>query len=223
MFSLDPQQLVANALTSLVKSSIIVGLPTKEQPIPRFVLCEIPDENPRVSVRLPGIATQAGELKSRAVREASTYTFSVVLSDFPDQQSDAFKVVQTVLSNIASLGGSLATFGSILPNLSGLTTGYVSSQISTLNQIASNFMPVMILGNYFSLGVLQQTTPYLLSKWYLEGFDAPHKAGAAGTVLQMRAKEQFEPRDTSLLKGGIKALLGEIISPAAGQVAGLLF
>lgn len=222
-FSLDPSQLISNALTSLVNSAIIIGMPTKEVPIPRFILCEITDERAQGLVRLPGVATQAGELKSRAVVGASMYSFTAVLSDFSDNQSSEFKAVQTALSAVGNVVGQIATFGSILPNLSGLTTGYVSSQISTLTQIKNNMQPVLIMGAYFSLGVLQQTTPFLLSKWYLQDFDAPHAPGKGGVVIQLTLKEQFEPRDTSLLKGGLKALLGEIVSPLAGQVAGLLF
>lgn len=221
-FSLDPSQLISNALTSLVNSAIIVGMPTKENPIPRFVLCEISDERAQGLAKLPGIATQAGELKSRVVVEPSMYSFTAILSDFSDNQSSEFKAVQTALSAVASVGNSFASFGSILPNLAGLTTGYVSSQISTLTQIKNNMQPVLIMGAYFSLGVLQQTTPFLLSKWYLQDFDAPHAPGKGGCVLTLTLKEQFEPRDTSLLKGGLKALLGEIVSPLAGQVAGLV-
>lgn len=221
-FSLDPSQLISNALTSLVNSAIIVGMPTKESPVPRFLLCEITDERAHGLVKLPGIATQAGELKSRAVVGASMYSFTAVLSDFSDTQSGAFKAVQTALAAAATLAGSFASFGSILPNLAGLTTGYVSSQISTLTQIKNNMQPVLIMGAYFSLGVLQQSTPFLLSKWYLQDFDAPHMPGKGGCVLTLTLKEQFEPRDTSLLKGGLKALLGEIVSPLAGQVAGLV-
>lgn len=222
-FSLDPSQLISNALTSLVKSAIIIGMPTKEAPVPRFVLCEISDERAQGLVRLPGVATQAGELKTRAVVGASMYSFTAILSDFSDNTSSEFKTVQTVLSSVSSVGGSFATFGSILPNLSGLTTGYVSSQIATLTAIKNNMQPVLIMGAYFSLGVLQQTTPFLLSKWYLQDFDAPHLPGKGGCVLSLTLKEQFEGRDTSLLKGGLKALLGEVVSPLAGQVAGLLF
>jgi hypothetical protein len=222
-FSLDPQQLIGSALTNLLQSGVIIGLPTKENPVPYFLLCEFPNENAGGSVRLPGIATQAGELRSRAVIEASTYEFDVVLSDFDTKTSGAFKTVSTVLASLGGIGNSVASFGSVLPNLSGVTTGYVSSQIATLTRIKNAFMPIMILGAYFNLGVLQQQTPYLLSKWYITGFSAPHMAGKAGVVMRVTCKEQFEPRDSSFLTGGIKALLGEVVSPLAGQVAGLLF
>lgn len=221
-FSLDPQQLIGNAITSLVKSGVLVGMPTKENPVPLFILAEFPEETAGGSVRLPGVATQAGELKTRAVIQASTYDFNVVLSDTDNKQSGVFKAVQTALGGIGGLVNSVASFGAILPNLSGLTTGYVASQIGVLTKIKNNMMPIMILGTYFNIGVLQQATPYLLSKWYIEDFSATHMPGVTGTVIRVKCREQFEPRDTSFLKGGIKALLGEIVSPFAGQVAGLV-
>lgn len=222
-FSLDPTQLISSALTNLLQSGVLVGLPTKDNPVPLFLLCEFPQETAGASARLPGIATQAGELRSRAVIEASTYDFDIVLSDFDSKTSSAFKTVSTVLASLGGIGNSVASFGAVLPNLSGITTGYVSSQIATLVRIKNAFMPIMVLGTYFNLGVLQQQTPYLLSKWYITSISAPHAAGKAGVVVRVTCKEQFEPRDSSFLKGGIKALLGEVVSPLAGQVAGLLF
>lgn len=222
-FSLDPQQLIGSALTNLLSSGVLIGLPTKDNPVPLFLLCEFPQETASASARLPGIATQAGELRSRAVVEASTYEFNIVLSDYDTKTASAFKTVSTVLASLGGIGNSVASFGSVLPNLSGVTTGYVSSQIATLTRIKNGFMPIMVLGAYFNLGVLQQQTPYLLSKWYITSFSVPHDAGKAGVVMRVSCKEQFEPRDTSLLKGGLKALLGEVVSPLAGQVAGLLF
>lgn len=221
--SIDPQQLIGNAITKLVNSGVLVGMPTKENLAPLFVLAEFPNEMTGGAVRLPGVSTQAGELKTRAVIEPSTYEFDIVLSDYDNKTSGVFKAVQTALSGLGGLVNSVASFGAVLPNLSGLTTGYVSSQIGTLTKIKNNMMPIMVLGAYFNIGVLQQATPYLLSKWYIEDFSAPHKAGVGGTVIRVKCREQFEPRDTSFLKGGIKALLGEIVSPFAGQVAGLLF
>lgn len=222
-FSIDPAQLIGDAITNLLQSGVLVGMPTKENPVPYFLICEFPQETAGGSVRLPGIATQAGELRSRAVIQASTYEFNIVLSDYDTKTSGTFKTVSTILGSLGGIGNSVASFGSVLPNLSGLTTGYVSSQIATLTKIKNAFMPIMILGAYFNLGVLQQNTPYLLSKWYIEDFSAPHDAGKAGVVIRVKCKEQFEPRDTSFLLGGIKALLGEVVSPLAGQVAGLLF
>lgn len=222
-FSLDPQQLVSNAITKIVDACVIVGMPTKENPVPIFILCEITAETARAIAKLPGNATQAGELKSRSVIEPSTLDVTAVLSDFDGKDNSTFKIVSTALAGIGNLVGQVASFGAVLPNLSGLTLGYVSSQIQALNQMKNNMMPIMILGNYFSLGVLVQTTPYLLSKWYIEEFTAPHDGAKAGSIVTIKVKEQVEPRDTSLLKGGLKAVMGEIGSPLAGQTMGLFF
>jgi hypothetical protein len=222
-FSLDPQQLVSNAITKIVDACVIVGMPTKENPVPIFILCEITAETAHAIAKLPGNATQTGELKSRSVIEPSTLDVTAVLSDFDGKDNSTFKIVSTALAGIGNLVGQVASFGAVLPNLSGLTLGYVSSQIQALNQMKNNMMPIMILGNYFSLGVLVQTTPYLLSKWYIEEFTAPHDGAKAGSIVTIKVKEQVEPRDTSLLKGGLKAVMGEIGSPLAGQTMGLFF
>ena len=223
MFSLDPSKLITDAVTSLVHSSVIVGMPSTGAPVPLFCLCEIPEETIHGSVKLPGAYTQAGEMRTRAVIEPSVYEFSAVVTEHDGKNSSVFKSVQVALTAIAAIINSVASFGAVLPNLSGVNTGYVASQISSLTQMKNNMMPIMILSSFFSLGVLQQGTAYLSSSWYIEDFSATHEGGKDGTVLKIRLKEQFTPRNTSSLIGAVSAIAGETISPAAGAAIGGLF
>lgn len=219
-FTLSPSALISGAITSLVDSAVIIGMPTKSAPVPVFVLCETPTENMTASARLPGALTQAGELRARTVIEASRYEFDAVLSDIPmDKSQEIFRVIQIALGDVAGITNSIASFGAVLPNLAGIEVGYVSSSISVLNQIKNNMMPVVVLGNYFSLGVVQQTTPYLSSSWYIEGFDMAHDLAKAGTVVRIKLKEQFEQRSLTTI-GIVKAVAGEVLSPIAGASMG---
>ena len=218
--TISPSQLISGAVTALVDSAIIIGMPTPDAPVPMFVLCETPKEHMTASARLPGALMQTGELRARSVIEASRFDFDAVLSDIPTTKNqEIFRVIQTALGDAAQIVNSLASFGAVLPNLAGLAVGYVSSSISVLNQIKNNQMPVVVLGNYFSLGVIQQTTPYLSSSWYIEDVDMDHNAGEAGTVVHIKLKEQFKPRDLSAL-GIVKAIAGETVSPLAGAAIG---
>ena len=223
MFSLNPATLVTNAITSLVNSAVIIGMPCKGAPVPLFCLCEIPEENMRGAVKLPGALTQVGEMKTRSVILPSTFEFSAAMSEHDGKNPELFKVVQTALTAIAVLINSYASYGAILPNLSGLTTGYVASQISALNQMKNNMQPIMILSGYFSLGVIQQATAYLSSSWYIEEIEAGHQGGEDGTVIKIKLREQFTPRNISTLAGAASAIAGEVISPIAGMAAGGLF
>lgn len=221
-FSLDPSQLVSNAVTNAIGAAVLLGMPTKEAPVPNFVLLAIPDETPEMSARLTGSIIQAGEFNARTIIMPSTHKFTGVISE-DDTSSEALRAVQTIISGLSLLTNSVASFGAVLPNLSGLTTGSLNSQVSALNAIKNNRQPVMLLGAYFSLNSLQQQTPYLKSSWYIERISPQHDEQKRGAMFQIELKEQLERRDTSTVKGGLKALAGEILSPLAGQTAGLLF
>ena len=222
-FSLDPKTLITNAVTSLVNSAVIIGMPTQGAPVPLFCLCEFPEETIHGSVALPGALTQAGEMKTRSVIQPSTVDLSLAIAEHDSKNPDIFKTVQTALTAIAVLINQIASYGAILPNLSGLTSGYVASQISSLFQIKNNMQPVMLLSTYFSLGVLQQQTPYLSSSWYIEEIEAGHEGGKDGVIVKIKLKEQFTPRNVSTLAGMASAIAGETISPLAGQAVGGLF
>lgn len=222
-FSLNPATLITNAVTSLVNSAVLIGMPVKGAPTPLFCLCEFPEETIHGAVTLPGALTQAGEMKTRSVIQPSTIDLSLAISEHDGKNNEIFKTVQTALTAIAVLINSIASYGAILPNLSGLTTGYVASQISSLFQIKNNMQPVMLLSNYFSLGVLQQNTPYLSSAWYIEEIEAGHEGGKDGTIIKLKLKEQFTPRNVSTLQGKASAIAGELISPLAGLAVGGLF
>lgn len=221
--SIDIAGMISGAVTSLVDSAVIIGLPTSDAPSPTFVLCEIPNERAHASVRLPGNLTQAGEFKARTVIEASTLELEIVLSDIPATEDQSlYRVIQATLNTVALVANSLASFGAVLPNLSGLAVGYVASCLSTLNQMKNYMQPVMLLGSYLPLGVLQQSTPYLKSAWYIEEISPPHTAGEAGVVVTLKLREQFSLRDTSLL-GAALAVASEVMAPNGGAKIGGLF
>jgi len=223
MFSLNPATLITNAVTSLVNSAVIIGMPCQGAPVPLFCLCEFPEETIHGAVTLPGALTQAGEMKTRSVIQPSTVELSLAMAEHDNKNSDIFKTVQTALTAIAVLINEIASYGSILPNLSGLTSGYIASQISSLFQMKNNMMPIMILSNYFSLGVLQQNTSYLSSSWYIEEIEAGHEGGKDGIIIKIKLKEQFTPRNVSGIKGMASTIAGELVSPIAGTAVGGLF
>lgn len=213
--------MISGAITSFAQSAIIIGLPTLDAPVPTFCLCEIPNERAHASARLPGNLTQAGEFRARTVIEASTIELDVIFSDIPASRNlTMYRTIQTTLNSIALVSNSLASFGAVLPNLAGLSVGYVASCISILNQIKNFMKPVMILGSYIPLGVLQQTTPYLSSAWYIEEISPPHEAGQAGVAMTVRLREQFTKRDTSSALGAVSAVASEVVAPNGGVTIG---
>lgn len=214
---------ISGTVTDTLNSAIIIGLPTASAPVPVFCMCEITNERGRASAKLPGNLTQAGEFKARTVIEASTMELDIVLSDIPaSADQNIFRVIQLALNNVALVSDSIASFGAVLPNLAGFSAGYVASCISVLNQMKNYMLPIMILGSYIPLGVLQQTTPYLQSAWYIEEISPPHEAGKAGIALTIRLREQFSMRDTSAL-GAVLAVASAVVAPNGGSKIGSMF
>jgi hypothetical protein len=221
--SLNIAGMISGAVTTFVDSAIIIGLPTSDTPAPTFCLCEIPNERAHASVRLPGNLTQAGEFKARTVIEASTIELDIILSDIPASRDQSlYRITQSALNSVALVTNSITSFGAVLPNLSGLSVGYVASCISILNQMKNFMKPIMILGSYLPLGVLQQTTPYLKSAWYIEEISPPHVAGEAGVAMTIRLREQFSARDVSAV-GAVSAVASEVVAPNGGSKIGGLF
>lgn len=221
--SLNLAGMISGAVSGLFDSAIIIGLPTTDAPVPTFCLCEFPEERARASSRLPGNLTQAGEYKARTVIEAATLELDIVLSDIPvTKNQNIFRAIQTVLNDIALVANSFASFGAILPNLSGVSVGYVASCLSTLNQMKNYMQPVMLIDSYIPLSALQQNTPYLSSAWYIEEISPPHKAGEAGIALTLKLREQFSLRKTTAL-GAVYTVASETIAPNGGATIGGLF
>lgn len=219
----DIARMVNGGVTTLFKSALIIGMPSSTAPVPVFCLCEIPREDAKGSVRLPGNLTQSGEMRARTVIEASEIELDLVFSDVPtDADQSVFRALQVVISNAALIKNSFATYGLIRPNLSGAAVGYVASCLSVLNQIKNYMMPVTILGSYIPLGVLQQTTPYLTSSWYIEEVGVPHDAGQAGVVVTIRLREQFNKKDTSII-GSILSVASETGALNSGSSIGGMF
>lgn len=215
--SLNIAGMISGAVTDFVDSAIIIGLPTSDAPVPTFCLCEIPNERAHASARLPGNLTQAGEFRARTVIEASTIELDIILSDIPSSRDQRiYRIIQAALNGVALITNSFASFGAVLPNLSGLSVGYVASCISILNQMKNFMKPVMILGSYLPLGVLQQTTPYLKSSWYIEEISPPHVAGEAGVAMTIRLREQFTMRDLSVV-GAVSAVATTVAVPNGGS------
>ena len=221
--TLSISELINNAVTGLFNSALIIGMPTADAPVPVFCMCEIPNERAHASTRLPGNLTQAGEMKARTVIEASTIEIDVVLSDIPmSQDQSIFRIIQVAIANAALLTNSLASFGAVLPNLSGVTTGYVASCLSVLNQMKNYMMPVTLIGSYIPLGTIQQSTPYLSSAWYIEEIGIPHEMGVAGTMVTIKLREQFTQRGSGII-GAIASIATEVVAPNGGVNMGGLF
>lgn len=220
-FSIDPKALIANALADAVRRSIIVGLPSASAPIPNFILCEIIDENARTSVQLSTLPTIAGDFGSKAVVRPGEFTMKIPLTDDDSDPPQWLAIVSTSLAALSNIGNQILSFGSVVPNLSALTTSYVGGQIAALTAMKNGRQPIMILQSYFNLGTLGLTNPGLTSEWFIEQMEFDALEGEQGCIATLTLKENLSQRPRGLM-GALKNLVGELISPAAGAALGAI-
>jgi len=222
-FNVDPATLIGNALADVVKRSIIVGMPSDTAPVPNFILCEIPEEAFRSSVQLSAFQTAQGDISSKSAVNPGEYPIQIVLSDDDTTPAAWFTAVTTALTAIASLANTAAVFGSVIPNLSALTTSYVGSQLASLTVMKNNRQPIVILQAYFNLGTISQTSPYLESQWFIETIEGNAAEGEQGCTLNVTLKEQLKKRDAAFTGPNLlKNLAGALLGPVAGSAVGAL-
>lgn len=211
-FSIDPVDLIGSAVSDIVKTSIIIGMPSPTAKIPNFILATIPDERAQGSVTLASLQVTAGDYLMKGAINSGVYTMTVVLSDYDPLPTTWLSAVATALQQLSNVGNSIANFGAILPNLSSLTTNFVRSQLSVLYQMKNNVMPIIILNSYITLGSISQTHPNLQSNWYIEDVSSIKEESEGGLVVDISLRELLTKRDSSLSKKNIIANIAGVVT-----------
>ena len=220
-FNVDPASLIGNALADVVQRSIIVGMPSDIAPVPNFVLCEIPEEGARTSVQLSALQIAAGDISAKSAINPGEYHMQVVLSDDDTTPASWFAAVVTALTAVANLVNQISSAGSVIPNLSALTTSYVGAQLASLTAMKNGRQPITVLQSYINLGTISQTSPYLASNWYIESISLVASEAEQGCIVDLTLKEQLTKRDAGFgFASLLKNLAGELVSPLAGAALG---
>lgn len=220
MVTIDPQNLIGNAVSNLVKTSIILGLPSPIAPVPNFVLATINTESAQGSVTLPGLQLTAGDYLMKVAINPGTYSFTLILSDYDPLPAPWLTAMTTALQQLSNLANQAANFGSVLPNLSSVSANHVSSQLAVLYSMKNNAQPILILNSYITLGSLSQTNPYLQSNWYIEMINPAREEAEGGLVVDITVKELLTKRDASLTT---KNIISNIAGVVTGGVSKAIF
>ena len=217
-FSIDPSDLIGSAISDLVKTSIIIGMPSPISSVPQFVLATIPTESAQGSVTLPSLQLTAGDYLMKVAVNSGTYSMTVILSDYDPFPSPWLAAVTTAVQQLAGIGSSLASFGAVLPNLSGLTSNFVQSQLGVLYSMRDNAMPITLLNSYIHLGAISQKNPNLQSNWYIETISVGHEEAEGGLVVDLGLKELLSKKNSDL--SDVRNLLGNLAGIATAGLIG---
>lgn len=222
--TIDPSSLIGNALSGIIGAPIVIGLLSAQNKIPSFVIGTIKSEKFNTSVHIPTLQLQPGNLFTKSAVNGGKYSFEIVLTADPDLKTSWLSTVATVLQQVSGLASQIATFGSVVPNLSAVTASYASSQLATLHLMKNSNQPLLLLNTFITLGSISQTNPNLSSSWIIDDISGGKEEAEAGGVITVSCTEVLTKRDSALsLKNLITNFGNEIIAGNAGDALGALF
>lgn len=220
-FTLNPAELIGKAIEGAIGAPVIIGMPSDTAPIPNFVIGIIPQEQARTSAQLSGLQITAGDLAMKSAVNPGQYTFTLPLATNADFPTEWLTTVTTVLQTVTRLANSFASFGSVIPNLSGVSGNYAAAQLSTLHAMRDGRQPITILNAGVPLGTISQSSPFLSSQWFIENIEVMREESEDGFEVSVTLKEQLKKRDAAFTAGNLLTnLAGELVSPLAGAALG---
>lgn len=196
-FALDAASFIGSSLSGLIGAPIVIGLPSDQAPIPNFVIGIIPKESIKTSVSLPGFQLAAGDLFMKSAVNPGTYTFDIVITKDSSLNAAWLPMVSTALQALSGAANSIASFGSVIPNLAGVSANYAVSQITTLHKMKNNTQPILLLNSFITLGSISQSSPFLNSQWFIEDIGAMREEAEGGAVVEVTLKELLVKRNAS--------------------------
>ena len=212
-FDFNPRSKVSGYSQGLIGQSIIIGLPSNASLIPSFVIGTTTDETANTSNSLPGMPITDGDLVQKSARNGGSYAFKLVLSETPNVTKEQYNKVLKSVQQISNLARTLLNPApSYVPNLSGITTGYFASQLTTLQNMKDYFQPILALNLFMPLSSFSIRSNFLNSFWYIERLNFPRIGGDRGVVVDVSLKEVVERRSFSSPKQILMNLATEIFN-----------
>lgn len=198
-FTFDPKSKIGNYSQGIIGQSILIGLPSNASLIPNFIIGTSTTENARISNTMPGLTVTDGDLIQKSARNGGSYSFKFIVSATPnvsDQQTKrVIKAVQQI-SNVARTLLNPAPKG--IPNLSGINTSYIATQITALRNMKDFFQPVIALNLYMPLSSFSIGSNFLNSFWYIESASFDKGESLQGFSINISLKEVIERRSFHL-------------------------
>lgn len=218
---LDPSTFIGSALEGVIGAPILIGLPSNIAPIPNFVIGIIPEENAQGSVTLSGLQISGGDLFMKSAINGSEKILTMALSNDTLMPQQWIQTVANVLQILSGVGNAIGGGG--IPNISGVSNNFVTSQLSSLRNIKNGNQPIMLLNSFVTLQSIGQNNNNLSSNWYIENYQIIKEEAEGGCLVQIKIKELLSKRETLLSAGNfITNFANEIISPSLGSSIGSL-
>ena len=154
-----------------------------------------------------------GDLVQKSARNGGKYSFELIISETPNiTNQQTAKVSQAVqqISNVAKTLLNPATSG--IPNLSGVNTSYIATQLTTLRNMKDNFQPILALNLFMPLSSFSIGNNFLTSYWYIENMDFDKGMADRGIIVRISLKELIERRSFTSVKRTLANLATELLN-----------
>jgi hypothetical protein len=154
-----------------------------------------------------------GDLVQKSARNGGKYNFQLIISEEPNvSNQQTAKVSQAVqqISNVAKTLLNPPT--SFVPNLSGVNTSYIASQITALRNMKDDFQPILALNLYMPLSSFSIGNNFLTSYWYIENLSFQKGESERGFIVNVGLKELLEKRSFTSVRRILSNLATEILN-----------
>ena len=139
-FEFNPKEKIGNYSQGIIGQSVIIGLPSNARAIPNFVIGTTTWERAGISSTLPGLTVTDGDLIQKSARNGGAFSFQFIISETPNVSSQQIARVSKAVQQISNVARTLLNPApSFIPNLSGINTSFVATQLTTLSNMKDFF------------------------------------------------------------------------------------
>ena len=212
-FTFNPQSKIGSYSQGIIGQSVIIGLPSMASNIPNFVIGTTTTENAGISSSIPGLPITDGDMIQKAARNGGSYTVKLILSETPHLNSQQVAKVSKAVQQISNVARTLLTSApSGIPNLSGINSSYIVTQITSLRNMKDFFQPILALNLFMPLSSFSIGNNFLNSFWYIERITFDKGEAERGVMVSITLKELIERRSFASVSQTLMNLATEVLN-----------
>lgn len=214
----DPQSQLGGLSQGVTGLPVIIGLPSKVNPVPGFVAGITTTEHARTSSQITGMPITDGDLVMKSARNPGTYSFQFIISATPKMNNQQIVKITKIVQQISNVANTI--FGGGGPNLTGASSSFVTSQLITLRNMKDGFQPIFALNLYMPLSAFSIGSSYLSSSWYIENMDFEKSEAEQGVIVNISLKELLNKTKSGGAGTLIQNLANQLLGPGVGSAVG---
>jgi hypothetical protein len=212
-FEFNPHSKVGSYSQGVIGQSVIIGLPSMASAIPNYVIGTTTTENANISSSIVGLPITDGDLIQKAARNSGTYTLKLILSETPNTSSQQIAKVSKAVQQISNVARTLLNPSpSFVPNLSGISSSFIVTQLTALRNMKDFFQPILALNLFMPISSFSVGNNNLNSFWYIEKISFDKEEAARGVIVNLSLKEVVERRSFSSVSQTLMNLATEILN-----------